>query len=108
MRVSVAVTAQTDGSGLSSILRIFDVAGAPIAENDQEGGDPHLTFQAAAASDYFIGVSSAGNDRYDSTHPVRCHPRLGPPEIAREYREAWRTFYTWRRLARCLAAKGRS
>lgn len=42
-------------------------------------------------------------DRYDSTHFVRRHPRLGFDALAREYADAWRTFYTWRRLARTLS-----
>jgi radical SAM superfamily enzyme YgiQ (UPF0313 family) len=40
---------------------------------------------------------------YDSTHSVQTHPRLTPAEIEREYREAYRHFYTWRRLAWSLA-----
>src|SRR5205823_6584274 len=35
------------------------------ALDDQEGGDPRLTFQAPTAGDYFVGVSSAGDDAYD-------------------------------------------
>ncbi len=38
-------------------------------------------------------------DRYDSTHVVMRHPRLDGERLASEYRDAWRTFYTWRRLA---------
>jgi radical SAM superfamily enzyme YgiQ (UPF0313 family) len=40
---------------------------------------------------------------YDSTHVVHAHPRLSPAELAREYRDAWRHFFTWRRLAWSLA-----
>lgn len=42
-------------------------------------------------------------DRYDSTHFVRRHPRLAAERLAAEYAEAWRAFYTWRRLAWCVA-----
>jgi radical SAM superfamily enzyme YgiQ (UPF0313 family) len=42
-------------------------------------------------------------DRYDSTHVVIRHPYLGTDELTREYRSAYRTFYSWRRLAWCLA-----
>jgi radical SAM superfamily enzyme YgiQ (UPF0313 family) len=38
-------------------------------------------------------------DRYDSAHFVMDHPALGAAELAREYRQAYRTFYSWRRLA---------
>lgn len=38
-------------------------------------------------------------DRYDSTHVVMRHPRLDAAALDREYRDAWRAFYTWRRLA---------
>jgi len=63
--VSAAVSAQVTGSGLESALRVFDSSGHPLATDDQEGGDPQLTFQAATAGDYFVGVSSAGDDAYD-------------------------------------------
>jgi hypothetical protein len=63
--VRAAVSARTSGSGLESALRVFDSSGSPVATNDQEGGDPQLTFQAPTAGDYFVGVSSAGDDAYD-------------------------------------------
>jgi hypothetical protein len=47
------------------VLRVFDAAGQQVALDDQEGGDPSLSFQAGSAGDYFVGVSSAGNDAYD-------------------------------------------
>lgn len=40
---------------------------------------------------------------YDSTHVVHRHPRLSAAELAREYRDAYRSFFTWRRLAWSLA-----
>jgi hypothetical protein len=52
-------------SALSSLLRVFDANGNPLALDDQQGGDPYLTFQAASAGDYYIGVSSDPNDNYD-------------------------------------------
>jgi hypothetical protein len=66
-QLTVRVSAQGTGSGLQSILRVFDATGRPVALDDQEGGDPQLTFQAAAAGAYYVGVSSAGNDAYDPT-----------------------------------------
>jgi hypothetical protein len=59
------VEAQQAGSGLSSLLRVFDSRGTPLALDDQQGGDPQLSFQASAAGSYFIGVSAAPNDDYD-------------------------------------------
>ena len=64
-QLALSVSAQTAGSGLQSLLRVFDVSGTPVALDDQEGGDPSLTFQAPAAGDYYVGVSSAPNDNYD-------------------------------------------
>ena len=64
-RITASVSAQTAGSGLQSLLRIFDANGAQLAFDDQIGGDPQLTFQATTAGDYFIGVSSAPNNNYD-------------------------------------------
>ncbi len=66
-RITAAISAQSTGSGLQSLLRVFDNQGNPLALDDQEGGDPQLTFQAANAGDYFIGVSSDGDDAYDPT-----------------------------------------
>jgi hypothetical protein len=68
-RLDVSIGAEASGSGLRSLLRIFDSSGTPLALDDQEGGDPGLTFQAATAGDYFVGVSSAPNDNYDPTVP---------------------------------------
>jgi radical SAM superfamily enzyme YgiQ (UPF0313 family) len=36
---------------------------------------------------------------YDSTRYVWTHPAMSPAELAAEYRAAYRTFYSWRRLA---------
>jgi hypothetical protein len=63
--ISAAVSAQAAGSSLQSVLRVFDAAGRPIALDDQEGGDPRLTFQAPAAGNYVVGISAAGDDAYD-------------------------------------------
>ena len=35
--------------------------------DDQQGGDPQLSFQATAAGVYYMGVSSAPNDNYNPT-----------------------------------------
>ncbi len=72
-RISVNISAQTAGSGLQSILRVFNSNGTQVALDDQEGGDPHLTFQAATAGDYFIGVSSAGDDAYNPNVTASGH-----------------------------------
>ncbi|HKI31683.1 MAG TPA: VCBS repeat-containing protein [Gemmataceae bacterium] len=64
--VSAALSSAGGGGTLQGVLRVFDRAGTPIALDDQEGGDPRLTFQAPAAGDYFLGVSAAGDDAYDA------------------------------------------
>jgi hypothetical protein len=63
--IDVSVDAQQNGSALESLLRIFDADGTPLALDDQQGGDPRITFQAATAGTYYIGVSSAPNDGYN-------------------------------------------
>jgi len=40
---------------------------------------------------------------YDSTHCVHTHPSLLPRQLEREYRDAYRSFYAWRRLAWSIA-----
>jgi radical SAM superfamily enzyme YgiQ (UPF0313 family) len=40
---------------------------------------------------------------YDSTHCVQRHPVMTPVEIEREYADAYRHFYSWRRLTWSLA-----
>src|SRR5579871_3287024 len=52
-------------SPLEGQLRVFDAHGTPLALDDQQGGDPSLSFQAATAGTYYIGVSSAPNDNYN-------------------------------------------
>jgi hypothetical protein len=66
-QLRASVTAQTGGSGLLPLLRVFAASGRELALNNQEGGDPQLTVQVAAAGDYFVGVSSAGDADYDPT-----------------------------------------
>src|SRR6516165_9808765 len=63
--LEASIDSQQAGSGLTSLLRVFDANGTPLALDDQQGGDPHLTFQAANTGDYYIGVSSDPNDNYD-------------------------------------------
>ncbi len=60
-----ASTLSRPAAGLESLLRIFDANGTPLALDNQQGGDPQLTFQAATAGTYFIGVSSAPNNNYN-------------------------------------------
>jgi hypothetical protein len=63
--VQASIESQQAGSGLTSLLRVFDSSGNPLALDNQEGGDPQLSFQAATAGMYFIGVSAAPNSNYD-------------------------------------------
>jgi hypothetical protein len=64
--VTAAVDTQPYGGGLDSYLRAFDGGGVQIASNDNYGGrDARLTFQAPAAGTYYVGVSAAGDTRYD-------------------------------------------
>jgi hypothetical protein len=64
--VTAGVAAQQNGSGLDGVLRVFDSVGRPIAfNNDFYGRDPQLTFQAAAAGTYYVGVSGFPETTYD-------------------------------------------
>src|SRR6516225_21444 len=63
--VNIAVSSQAGGGALQSNLRVFDATGHPLALDAQQGGDARLTFQAPAAGNYLVGVSSAGDDAYD-------------------------------------------
>ncbi len=54
--------------------------------------------------DYDAAVTGAAlveNDfnAYDSTHSVWKHPRLSAEQVLREYHAAYRSFFTWRRMA---------
>ena len=67
--LDASVSAAGAGSGLTSLLRVFDANGTPLALDDQQGGDPQLRFQAATAGDYLVGVSSAPDDNYTLAVP---------------------------------------
>jgi hypothetical protein len=71
--IRASVAAQTSGSGLQSLLRVFDGAGRQLALDDQEGGDPRLMFQAPTAGTYYLGISASGNDAYDPTAANSSH-----------------------------------
>jgi hypothetical protein len=57
--IKASLVAQSTGSGLAALLQILDSHGKPLALNNQEGGDPRLTFQAATTGTYYVQVSSA-------------------------------------------------
>jgi hypothetical protein len=63
--VQVSVDTSQPASGLASLLRIFDANGRPLALDNQQGGDPTLTFQVATGGLYYIGVSSAPDYNYN-------------------------------------------
>ena len=63
--LAVSISAQQAGSALNSLLRVFSASGTPLLLDNQQGGDPALTFQAATAGTYYIGVSSAPNNNYN-------------------------------------------
>ena len=65
--LDASIDAQQAGSALTSLLRVFDANGTPLALDNQQGGDPQLSFQAATAGTYYIGVSSAPNNNYNPT-----------------------------------------
>jgi len=60
-----------DNSSLDSYLRLFDASGNEIEANDDNVTpenrtvDSAIAFASETAGEYFIGVSSSGNDSYD-------------------------------------------
>ncbi|MFM1902830.1 MAG: hypothetical protein RLZZ440_730, partial [Planctomycetota bacterium] len=82
--LEVAVRGQAIGSSLDSYLRFFDAAGGQLAANDDFGGsfDSGLTFTAAAAGTYYVGVSGYGNARYSPETAAGAVPgSVGPFEL---------------------------
>ena len=65
------------------------------------GTEDYFAAQAAGTI-----VNHDFND-YDSMHYAGSHPTLTTEEIHREFREAWTTFYSWRRVAWSLASAHR-
>ena len=65
-QLTAGITARTTGSALDSYLRVFDATGRELVSNDDFGGslDSSLTYTAAAAGAYFVGVSGYGNSAY--------------------------------------------
>jgi radical SAM superfamily enzyme YgiQ (UPF0313 family) len=43
-------------------------------------------------------LTSDDFNRYDSTHCVQRHPHMSAEQVEREYTDAYRHFYSWRRL----------
>jgi radical SAM superfamily enzyme YgiQ (UPF0313 family) len=61
------------------------------------GTEDHVDFEAAGR------LRSHDFNDYDSTHVVAAHPLLSAEQLGHEYRSAYRSFYSWRRLAWSLA-----
>lgn len=64
-----------------------------FASTPLPGTEDHVRAAAAWA------IESDDYNQFDSTHFVQAHPILSRAQLAREYRDAYRYFYTWRRLA---------
>jgi subtilisin family serine protease len=65
-QLTADIATGTAGSSLDSYLRVFDATGRELASNDDFGGavDSYLTYTAAAAGTFFVGVSGYGNSAY--------------------------------------------
>lgn len=61
----LSIAALSIGSPLDSRLRVFDAAGHELATNHTPGSDAALSFHAAAAGVYYVGVSGGDNAAYD-------------------------------------------
>jgi radical SAM superfamily enzyme YgiQ (UPF0313 family) len=86
----------TVGSGRQAARDLADI-GVDLASFFAYTPFPGTEDHAAAVS--AARIFDHDFDRYDSTHFVMRHPTLTTAELAREYAEAYRSFYTWRRLA---------
>ena len=63
-----SLSAQQSGSGLAELCCACSTPTArPLALDNQQGGDPQLSFQAAVAGQYYLGVSSAPDNNYNPT-----------------------------------------
>lgn len=72
--IQVDIDADEIGTGLDSVLRVFDSNGVELAVNDDGAGpsepttrDSYLVFSAPAGGTFFIGVSGADNVTYNPT-----------------------------------------
>ncbi len=64
--IVINVRAQQIGSTLDPMVRFFDVAGVPLAINDNAiGRDSQLNLTVQRAGTYYVGVSGAPNSNYD-------------------------------------------
>ncbi len=62
----ITIDIDTPVSSLDSILRLFDSEGNEVAVNDDFNGlDSFISFNASVSDNYFIGVSSFSNFNYD-------------------------------------------
>jgi len=60
------VDARSLGSGLDSIIRVFDAAGTEMPlVSEWHGYDSSIEFEAPSAGTYYVGVSGVGNVDYD-------------------------------------------
>jgi hypothetical protein len=84
-RVTAAVAAQNAGSALDSLLRVFDGNGHQVAFNDNfNGRNPQLTFQASQEGDYYLTVAAANasNGRYELTLSREPGAALAPDLVS--------------------------
>lgn len=64
--LSANIDAETLGSTLDSVLRVFDGTGKEIASNDDfDANDPYIELQVQTTGTYYVGVSSYSNFFYD-------------------------------------------
>jgi hypothetical protein len=66
-RVRLDVNTAAVAGRLDSVVRVFDRRGVPIAMKDDAGGsvDPLLDLTLPSAGRFYVGVSGAGNTRYN-------------------------------------------
>lgn len=65
-RLTIDIDAEINDSSLDSVLRLFDSEGNEVAVNDDfDGLDSFISFDASVSDIYYVGVSSYDNFNYD-------------------------------------------
>ncbi len=64
------IDAQSIGTSLDPMLRLFDAGGTALAINDDADGlDSYLRYDLPSAGTYYVGVTGWDNSTYDATTP---------------------------------------
>ena len=67
--IDIDAASLSGGSTLDSYVRLFNASGQQVTRNDDSGGsaDSYLSYRAAAAGTFYVGISGFGNASYSPT-----------------------------------------